>query len=284
MSKRNIGKSNQFGGTWTEKKLDIIKKYLAAYTTALKNQPFKKIYIDAFAGNGFCKIHKDGQDTVIEGSASIALSTEIPFEEYYFLEEDAERADQLRALAAQHPEKTIHIYNENCNKVLPDILQRSWRDCRAFLFLDPYGLNIDWKVIQLIAETKAIDVWFLVSLSGVYRNAPHDADKIDKHKQAALDRFLGSNEWREKFYEPTGQGDLFNSSSQERRVVDWRDISHFIQGRLEEIFEGGVNNPTILYSNNVPFFALYFALSNPGSKAKDLAKRMARDISPSYQM
>jgi hypothetical protein len=42
-----------FGGDWTEKKLGVLEKYLTAYTTALKNQPFKKVYMDAFAGTGY---------------------------------------------------------------------------------------------------------------------------------------------------------------------------------------------------------------------------------------
>ena len=43
---------NQFGGPWTQEKLGILKKYLDAYTTALKNQQFCLLYIDAFAGAG----------------------------------------------------------------------------------------------------------------------------------------------------------------------------------------------------------------------------------------
>ena len=41
-----------FGGSWTQEKLNILRGYLDAYTTALKDQPFKLIYIDAFAGSG----------------------------------------------------------------------------------------------------------------------------------------------------------------------------------------------------------------------------------------
>ena len=44
--------SGGFGGQWTIEKLDILGRYLDAYTTALKNQPFKLVYIDAFAGHG----------------------------------------------------------------------------------------------------------------------------------------------------------------------------------------------------------------------------------------
>ena len=43
---------HSFGGPWTQEKLEILSRYLDAYTTALKNQPFRLIYIDAFAGPG----------------------------------------------------------------------------------------------------------------------------------------------------------------------------------------------------------------------------------------
>ena len=40
---------HRFGGAWTDQKLDILERYLAAYTTALQHANFKKGYIDAFA-------------------------------------------------------------------------------------------------------------------------------------------------------------------------------------------------------------------------------------------
>ena len=51
------GTPHRFGGDWTQAKLDVLKDYLAAYTKALKDKPtaalpFRKAYIDAFAGTG----------------------------------------------------------------------------------------------------------------------------------------------------------------------------------------------------------------------------------------
>jgi len=43
----------RFGGDWTEDKLSRLKEYFLAYNTALKNQPFSREYIDAFAGTGY---------------------------------------------------------------------------------------------------------------------------------------------------------------------------------------------------------------------------------------
>jgi three-Cys-motif partner protein len=42
-----------WGGEWTKDKLERLRNYLRAYTTALKNQPFELIYIDVFAGTGY---------------------------------------------------------------------------------------------------------------------------------------------------------------------------------------------------------------------------------------
>ena len=41
---------SQFGGSWTDKKLEILASYLNSYTTALKNKPFNSSTFDAFAG------------------------------------------------------------------------------------------------------------------------------------------------------------------------------------------------------------------------------------------
>ena len=72
-----------FGGPWTELKLAILKGYLNAYTTALKNQPFRLVYIDAFAGSGGVELtsveltsHDEEKLKFIEGSASIAVDVD----------------------------------------------------------------------------------------------------------------------------------------------------------------------------------------------------------------
>ena len=48
----------RFGGPWTQEKLDILRRYLDTYATALKNQPFTLAYIDAFAGASTMQIPK----------------------------------------------------------------------------------------------------------------------------------------------------------------------------------------------------------------------------------
>ena len=75
MSKASEPSSGDFGGQWTIEKLDILERYLDAYTTALKNQPFRLMYIDAFAGTGEISLRQEDEDVreFIEGSARRAI-------------------------------------------------------------------------------------------------------------------------------------------------------------------------------------------------------------------
>ena len=57
-----MGKKQQFGGKWTVEKLDILKRYIHFYTTALKRQNFHLIYIDAFAGTGNIELARIDDD------------------------------------------------------------------------------------------------------------------------------------------------------------------------------------------------------------------------------
>jgi len=77
----------RFGGDWTLIKLGILGEYLRAFTTALKNQPFRLVYIDAFAGTGRCKVNTSSGEREVDGSARIALRVNPPFDQFVFIEE-----------------------------------------------------------------------------------------------------------------------------------------------------------------------------------------------------
>ena len=237
---------HQFGGLWTVEKLTVLRKYLSFYTNALKNTAFRKLYIDAFAGAGQCVVNINGREQEIPGSATIALETMPPFDEYHFLEQNQGRVAQLEELKQRFPSRNIAIHKRDTNRFLPELLAGSWRDKRAVIFLDPYGLTIDWSTVEAISRTKAIDVLFLFSLSGVYRQAALSADALDEYKINALNRFLGTDEWRDVLYSEDRQKDLFNGT-RESRHADWQAISEYIRKRLETDFGNGVIDPAILW-------------------------------------
>jgi three-Cys-motif partner protein len=138
-------------GIWSEVKLAIIKEYAAAYSTILDATQRKTIpslrwlYIDAFAGPGV-HLSKTTRE-IVDGSPLIALKTTPPFSEYHFIDADKSRADQLRTIAGAG--KDIHIYSEDCNRVLlrdvfPKAKYGDYR--RALCLLDPYNINLKWEV------------------------------------------------------------------------------------------------------------------------------------------
>jgi hypothetical protein len=59
------------------------------------------------------------------------------------------------------------------------------------VFLDPYGMQVEWSTIEALAATKAVDLWYLFPLGvGVARLLTHSGE-IDEGWQNQLDWFLG---------------------------------------------------------------------------------------------
>ena len=96
-----------FGGPWTQQKLEILERYLDAYTTALKNQPFRLAYIDAFAGGGLIRSQDPEVVGFLRGSTTRAIEiSDRPFDELIFVEKDTARAAELERLRDEHPAGT----------------------------------------------------------------------------------------------------------------------------------------------------------------------------------
>ena len=125
----------RYGGRWTSEKLDILEKYLNAYTRALKNQPFQLMYIDAFAGSGYVELQQDDPEATdfMRGSATIALDIgDKQFDRLIFVEKDRVRCDELERLRAGWPDRDIRIVNADANRFLHD-LHQDWRRWRGVL-------------------------------------------------------------------------------------------------------------------------------------------------------
>ena len=110
----------QFGGQWTLRKLEVLEGYLQSYTTALKDKPtpqkpFRKAFIDAFAGSGYRDVGSletsqtplfpdftsDENQSLLGGSAKLALKTEPAFDRYIFIECSPTRCKQLEELKSE---------------------------------------------------------------------------------------------------------------------------------------------------------------------------------------
>lgn len=95
-------------GYWSEVKLDIVRKYAAAYSVILSRQPAIRahLYIDAFAGAGTHISKGTGQP--VAGSPVNAMRIDPPFSELHFIDLDGTRTAELQRLAAGDPRVCVH--------------------------------------------------------------------------------------------------------------------------------------------------------------------------------
>ena len=276
-------KKQQFGGKWTIEKLSILSDYLNFYVDALKNQPFKLLYIDAFAGSGHITT-TDGEKQ-IEGSARLALKSKLPFDEYIFIEKNIKYASELRKIVDnEFPElaNKVKIQTGDCNEKLTIISETvDWRKTRAILFFDPYATAVKYDTLQSIASTKAMDVWYLFPIMAARRLMPNDVTVYDSYAswKKKLNELFGSDDWYEQFYKESKQFSMFGNDIGMDRIADVETLKSYILERLGKVFPNVASNPRMLYNtNNQLLFMFCFAVSNPDVKAYGLALKVANHI------
>src|SRR5580704_2316600 len=241
--------THHFGGPWTVEKLDALRAYLVGYAQALKNQPFRRYYIDAFAGTGDRAVKRQEAaslldipelDVLTKGSARVALEIEPPFHRYIFIEKRRRRSSALEHLKSEFPNRSIEILNEDANTAVQRICRDTdWRSNRAVLFLDPYGMQVSWETLVAAAATKAIDVWMLYPTGMGLNRLLTQTREIPAEWEQALDRSLGCHDWREAFYRVKETTDLFGHASTERiKDAGTQKFETFLLDRLRTIFAG----------------------------------------------
>ena len=269
--------TSDYGGQWTVEKLDILERYLDAYTTAMKNQPFKLIYIDAFAGTGYINPTRDDTDvkTFIAGSAARAIRIgNKPFDKLIFIEKNINRFNNLKTLQQNHPNRAVTVENSDANSYLQN-LEMEWKTWRGVLFLDPFATEVEWSTIQTIAGFNALDIWLLFPVSAVSRILPRSRkpDDIDSRWVDRLNRVFGNESWR-NLYQENPQSDMFDKPGHIRAPgVD--DLSSIYKENLKELFGGRFmrESRTLKTFKDAPLFEFIFCAGHPDGAR--LAKKIA---------
>ena len=292
MSTRTTMEKHQFGGKWTDEKLEVVGKYLKAYTTIMSKRDFRVGYIDAFAGTGY-RNHKQGNSSLqppifpelleqeaqdfLDGSAKLALQTEPPFDGYIFIEKNARRSQQLKQIKEEFPGRAslIQVRRGDANKEVQRICTVDWRNRRAVLFLDPYGMQVEWTTIEAVAKTGAIDLWILFPFS--INRLLKRSGEISRVLRDRLDAFFGTEEWYERFYPTNKRTNLFGISQEEIRKVRLEAIGEYFVERLRTLFCGVAHPPGVLRnSSGTPLFLLCYAINNRRGSRPGL--RIANDL------
>lgn len=289
--------AKQLGGSWTVRKLDVLENYLRAYLTALSKyrDKLKLGYIDAFAGDGTIQLATsepeagqsiliDEQETeqirgLVRGSAQRALELDPGFDGYVFIERDKESAKRLHELKRAFPGKRIAIYPEDANACLTRLCNESeWKRRRAVVFLDPTGMQVDWATMEVLAATKALDVWIWFPLGVGSNRLLTRSGIIPETWQSRLDRIFGTSEWKTSFYAEDEKQTLFGVETVRSKIATPLSIASYYNDRLKSIFPAVAPNPRIMHnSTNNPIYLLCFASANPG-RGGQIAVQIAKHL------
>ena len=283
-----------FGGTWTREKLSRVQKYLSAYCQIFKEGArgayFQTTYVDAFAGTGylrrpdmpvavlfpdeFAELSKEAEE-YSKGSALRALEVKPGFDHYIFVENDPERAEELQSVADRFPHKDIKIAVEDANTCIQRWCRNTdWRRNRAVVFLDPFGMQVEWKTIEAVATTRAIDIWILFPIFGVNRMLVRHG-KPPESWRVRLTSVFGTDKWEDEFY-TVKKSPFFEGVEVVEKTANITKIAEFFINRLKRIFEGLAEPLVLRNKRGAPLFVLAFAAGN--KRGAPTALRIARHI------
>ena len=265
---------NEFGGDWTENKIEIIVEYAKAYLNIMNvyavKYSWKLLYFDGFAGSGFIIKGKDENQKIIVGAEKRILEIEEPrpFDLFYFVEKDELNANHLEENTKKlYPNKNVHVVKEDCNDKIKSMSQflttSKGKNHKVLAYIDPCGMQLNWNSLQTLQKL-SVDVWILVPTGmGVNRLLKKDSNISDAWV-SRLEVFLGmeKQEILNHFYKQTINQTLFGEEtvvSKEDKAIEKSAVLY--KERLSSLFNF-VSEPYILKnkSNSVMFH--FFMASN----------------------
>ena len=189
-------------GFWTVGKLDILRAYLDAFTTATKYGVTDRIYLDLFAGG--LDNRERMTDEPIESSAQVALSTNDPqFSVLRFFEVEGKAQALESSLRKSHPGRDIKVYGGDCNERLHEALHalrgNAWAP--TFAFVDPNGMEAEWRTLEALAdfrrqERTKVELFVLFAAPQFMRLLPRDGSEVRPEDEQKIDSLFGTDDWQ----------------------------------------------------------------------------------------
>jgi three-Cys-motif partner protein len=267
-------------GPWAKEKLDALARYLDFYTKVLKNQPWRTIYVDAYAGGGRAVIRPEvraqpdspnlfGEPPpidpdareLIDGSPRLALALKNPFDRYVFIDPDPHRAGELEELKAEFGEaRSIKVVRATASEGIAWVTaQRIQRDThRGVAFLDPFGAGLEWASIQRLAGTGLFEVVVNFALSMAIQRMLPNSGEVPEGWAATLDSYFGDRAWFAEVYQQKG-GLLFEAGGHEKRPDYSERLLALYRAQLRSAF-GYVSSPRLIRNTRgAPLYYLLWA-------------------------
>ncbi len=284
--------TGRWGGGWTEKKLDAFSKYVWSYLSIMKHSNWETIYFDGFAGSGsrakdihrnkslFDELNISEESNVYKGSAErvLSLKDNLTFNYYYFIDTDKQALKTLRTKIKEKfgaPPKMIFRNDDVNNQLLKlsTTMKKYGEKYAALIFLDPFGMQIEWESIASLEGTRT-DLWILLPTGVIVNRLLDKNGKLEYIEK--LTSFFGfaEQEIRRVFYKKETEQTLFGKEEKITKVTKpIQKIAEFYVLQLKSIWKFVTDRPLVLLnSKNVPIYHFVFASNNK------TAVRIARQI------
>lgn len=270
-------------GPWAKEKLDALARYLDFYTKVLKNQPWRTIYLDAYAGGGRAVVRAEeraacsgpdlfGQERpidtdtreLIDGSPRVALGIANAFDRYILVDPDPDRIAELGRLKVEFDStRVINVLQATAAEGIAWVTAQaiSRRTHRGIAFLDPFGAKLDWASIQKLADTGLFEVVVNFALSMAIQRMLPNSGEVPQNWAATLDSYFGSRAWFEEVYQRR-EGGLFATNGFEKRPDYSGRLLELYRTRLRSAF-GHVSTPRLIRNTRgAPLYYLLWAGPN----------------------
>lgn len=282
-------KTTRWGGPWTKAKLEAFVKYVNAYLTIMnKNRDkynWKLIYFDGFAGSGDVLIKSNSE---IKEKKTISLLQEIDelekysgykgaaervldikqkgFDYYYFIDTDEVASNKLEKKLKPYKKDymdfcfRIDDANNQIRKMAEFLKQDNKH--KSLVFLDPFGMNIEWASIECLKGTST-DLWVLIP-SGVVINRllKCNGEILNPDKMCS---FFGltENELQTEFYKKEESLTLFGETTEVKKYSEpLQRIANLCRKRLKTIYKYVTKPLPLKNSKNNTIYHFIFASNN----------------------
>lgn len=285
--------TGNWGGPWTEKKLEAFSKYVWSYLTIMSKYPFwQTIYFDGFAGSGSREKQKnvdlmqqlkitEEEEQTYQGAAERVLGLQdLGFDFYYFIDKKQTSLQKLKfKLDEKFSDKTIVYRSGDANIQINELSKALQTDkFAALVFLDPFGMQINWESIARLKGTRS-DIWILIPTGVIVNRLLDKAGKLKFSEK--LQSFFGLpiEDIKAHFYKENRVQTLFGEEEEITTKISKpiEKIASLYAERMKTIWDHVTENPLVLKNRNgSPIFHFVFASNN--KNAKKIAKQIIQNI------
>jgi three-Cys-motif partner protein len=245
-------------GLWATEKLDYLARYVGLFQRGMRDKWRYHNYIDLMAGPGKNRIRKTSR--VVLGSPLLALTTDVPFNQYFFVDADPVNADALRRRCdASMYRLRVRVEVGDCNAKVDEIVSKIGPDDAKTLnlaFLDPEGFELHWRTVAKLASLRRMDLIINFPEGGLKRMMKR---VIAKDDWPIIDLFFGSMGWR-SIYRAFQCGEIPEQPLLRSLIDHYRDnLRQLGYQDIQQGHEVSGLEPLMRNTRRAPLYRLLFA-------------------------